>query len=116
MGLITQKLFDELFFALRGPNLDEAGSVGAMTELEEMVTHDVETIAPIIAKALRDKEEELRKPMTCGHPLIFLTLAPLEEQFALDHIVGQNGRVFVIDAKRAVYYCTECRKKENTHG
>jgi hypothetical protein len=102
MNAATRK---KLFDALIGPGRDKLAI--------EVTNIDLDTLTPVIDELLRDRDEELQKPMICGHPTACLELAPIGEQSS-DSFVGElaGGIGFVVDAKKAKYQCMACESEK----
>jgi len=115
---LTQKQFDELFFALRGHLGRAAESIDLIKELEEMASKDTERIQPIVARFLEEREADLRKEMICGHATLFLELVPLEEQLKVIAGAVRAGTaptaLLLVDAKQTIYRCAQCGCEKKT--
>lgn len=103
-----KKLFDALMEHVADQAHGDAMAVRLYTESTNM---DLDKLAPVIDGLLREREAELLKPMSCGHPTALLELAPIEEQPAIRAETVETG-IFVLNAKEAVYRCAGCRQQQ----
>lgn len=103
-----QKLFDAM---MEGAVQASEGNELALSLYTEVLNGDLDRLAPLIDKLLRDCEAELRKPMPCGHPLAERELAPIDEQPTFRAEPAETG-VLVLDAKMTVYRCAGCRRHQ----
>lgn len=76
---------------------------------DEVTNGDLDRLAPVIDALLREREDDLRKSMLCGHPTACLEMAPLLEQ---PRIRAEKCGFFIVDAKNMKYICSQCEREK----
>ena len=75
----------------------------------EAMELEIEKIAPVIDALLLEREDRLRQPAPCGHPLACLKLAPFSEQ---PRIPSEREGFFIIDTRKLKFTCSQCEHQK----
>ncbi len=105
---IHQALYDKL---MEGVSVETKSDELGFRLFSESTHEDIDKIEPLILSMLAARDEELRTKMICGHPIVVMELAPLEDQPADAVMPTEQRTLVVVNAKKLVYHCSACERE-----